>query len=76
MRERAMSFERHRWRPSGGPGSWLATHSVELVFAAIIGAAFVHLLRVTDDAYFFGDDWGLILKGGRSEGCWSRTTII
>ena len=51
MRERATSFERHRWRPSGGPGSWLATHSVELVFAAIIGAAFVHLLRVTDDAY-------------------------
>lgn len=49
-------------------GSWLANHPVEIVFAALVGAAFAELLRITSDGYFLFDDWRLILEGGSFRG--------
>lgn len=45
-------------------GSWLAAHSVEIVFFTLIGGAFAYLLRISRDGYFQGDDWLLIRQSG------------
>ncbi|MSO86694.1 MAG: hypothetical protein EXQ71_04135 [Acidimicrobiia bacterium] len=46
----------------------LASHAVEIVFTIVIGAAGVLLFRNTSNAYFRGDDWGLIFQAGSVRG--------
>ena len=62
-----MNVERPH-RRSSGLGSWLADHPVDVALAAIVGIAFAHLLRITANGYFYGDDWGLIQQSGSLRG--------
>lgn len=66
--EQVVTAERAGRRPRERLVSWLAVHSVDLAFAAIIGTWFAYLLRLTADGWFYLDDWGLIEQSGSFEG--------
>lgn len=55
---------RGRLRPerssAGAIGRWLVNHPVEVVFAAALTGAFVHLLGAARDAFFVFGDWRLL----------------
>lgn len=48
--------------------AWAAAHPVDLAFGAVVAAAFGFLLRITEDGWYFLDDWGLIDQSGSLRG--------
>ncbi len=47
-----------------GLASWLADHTVEVVFVLLVLAAFLYSLRITHGSYFFADEWEILHRNG------------